>query len=137
MQIKKTIGYGQSADVATEETTSAYSTDLTVGPQSNIRMVQNVRLIWLDQSIDENNADCRNTIGQLRRVVHTINTCTDIDTCLQFLQDTNEEKACLIVSGSLGNILYLEYIICSKSIPYLFSVATKNIINNGLQNGQK
>ena len=102
MQIKKTIGYGQSVDVATEETISAYSTDLTVGPQSNIRMVQSVRLIWLDQSIDENNADCRNTIGQLRRVVHTINTCTDIDTCLQFLQDTNEEKACLIISGSHG-----------------------------------
>ena len=69
----------------------------------NVRMVQNVLLIWLDANIDEeNSADCRNTVTQLRRVVNTIDTFTDGDECIQFVKTKNDEKACIIISGSLG-----------------------------------
>ncbi len=33
----------------------------------NLKMVQNVLLVWLDSNIDENNGDSQNNIGQLRR----------------------------------------------------------------------
>ena len=62
-------------------------------------MVQNVLLIWLDSNIDNNSADCRNTTMQLRRAVNSINTFTDGDQCIQFLEDMNQEKACMIISG--------------------------------------
>ena len=66
------------------------------------RMVQNVVLIWLDRNINEKNSDYQNTIIQLRRVVNTINTFTDVDKCIQFLDDMADEKACMIISGALG-----------------------------------
>jgi hypothetical protein len=65
-------------------------------------MVQNVLLIWLDSSIDDNSNDCRNTITQLRRVVHTINTFIDCEKCIEFIENIGAEKACMIVSGALG-----------------------------------
>jgi tetratricopeptide (TPR) repeat protein len=71
----------------------------------NIRMVQSVLLIWLDANIDvENDADCRNTITQLQPVVNNVNTFTNSDQCIEFIDtiDTNNNKACMIISGSLG-----------------------------------
>jgi hypothetical protein len=68
----------------------------------NIQMVQNVLLIWLDSNIDDNNNDWRNTMTQLRRAVNNINTFTDDDQCIQFLQEMQQDKACMIISGSLG-----------------------------------
>ena len=68
----------------------------------NVHMVQNVLLVWLDANIDENSGDCRKTINHLRRTVNKINTFTDTEQCLQFLEDMADEKVCMIISGSLG-----------------------------------
>ena len=68
-------------------------------------MVQNVILIWLDSNIDDNNEDCHSTISQLRRVINTINTFTDGDQCLQFIYNIDNQKACMIISGSLGEYI--------------------------------
>ena len=68
----------------------------------NVQMVQNVLLIWLDSNIDNNSTDCQNTISQLRRTVNTINTFTDGEQCIHFLQNMDNEKACMIISGALG-----------------------------------
>jgi len=69
----------------------------------NVQMEQNVVVIWLDKNIDEDNStDCRNTIVQLRSVVNTVRTFTDADKCNQFLESMNNEKACMIISGSMG-----------------------------------
>jgi tetratricopeptide (TPR) repeat protein len=68
----------------------------------NIRMVQNVMLIWLDSNIDKENTDCQNTITQLRRVVNDVNTFTDGDQCIQFINTITHNKTCMIISGSLG-----------------------------------
>jgi tetratricopeptide (TPR) repeat protein len=68
----------------------------------NRRMVENVLLIWLDNSIDQNNSDdYHNTINQLQRVANTINTFTDVDQCIKFLTSTNNEKVVMIISDAL------------------------------------
>jgi tetratricopeptide (TPR) repeat protein len=70
--------------------------------RTNIRMVQNVMLIWLDGSIDKDNTDCQSTITQLRRTVNDVNTFNDGDQCIQFINTITNNKACMIISGSLG-----------------------------------
>ena len=65
-------------------------------------MVQNVLLIWFDANIDNNNTDCHNTIIHLRRTVNAIHTFTDGQECFQFLEHMADEKACMIISGALG-----------------------------------
>ena len=70
--------------------------------QTNVQMVQNVLLIWLDSNIDENSSDCQNTITYLRRAVNAVNIFTDEGECIQFLADLANEKACMIISGALG-----------------------------------
>ncbi|CAF1275646.1 unnamed protein product [Adineta steineri] len=64
--------------------------------------MQNVLLIWLDNSIDENNDDCQNTITKLRRAVNNIYIFTDGDQCLEFVQTVDDNKVCMIISGLLG-----------------------------------
>ncbi|CAF4045318.1 unnamed protein product, partial [Adineta steineri] len=68
----------------------------------NIQRMQNVLLIWLDSNIDETNNDCQNTIKQLQRAINDINTFTDSDQCLEFIETIVNKKACMIISGSLG-----------------------------------
>ena len=68
----------------------------------DLQMVQNVLLVWLDNNINENNSDCQNTISQLRRTVNSVNIFTDGQECIEFLEDIADEKACMIISGSLG-----------------------------------
>jgi tetratricopeptide (TPR) repeat protein len=68
----------------------------------NVRRTQNALLIWLDKNIDENKQDCRNTIAQLRRVINDINTYTDGDQCIQFIKTITDNKACMVISGALG-----------------------------------
>ncbi|CAF1081550.1 unnamed protein product [Adineta steineri] len=68
----------------------------------NIQQMQNVLLVWLDSNIDETNNDCQNTISTLRRVVNDVNTYTDVDQCFEFIETVIDKKACMIISGSLG-----------------------------------
>jgi hypothetical protein len=71
----------------------------------NIQTMQNVLLIWLDSNIDNKNQDCRNTVTQLRRIVNDIKTYTDGDRCIQFINTIRDNKACMIISGALGQLI--------------------------------
>ncbi|CAF0819352.1 unnamed protein product [Adineta steineri] len=84
------------------EPVSDFSTNATADRRMNMQRMQNVLLIWLDNNINESNVDCSNTIKQLKRVVNNINTFTDGEECLEFIQTINNNKVCMIVSGSLG-----------------------------------
>jgi len=64
-------------------------------------MNQNVLVIWLDNKIDENSADCRSTITQLQCIVNTIKIFIDSDQCIDFPTDNYREKVCLIISDTL------------------------------------
>jgi tetratricopeptide (TPR) repeat protein len=70
--------------------------------RTNIRMVENVMLIWLNNSIEEDNTDCQNILTQLRHTVNDVNMFTDGDQCIQFINNITNNKACMIISGSLG-----------------------------------
>jgi hypothetical protein len=72
-------------------------------PSSNVPMIQNFHLVWLDGSIDEiNNADHRSSIMKLRQVVDAVNTFTDVDECIDFITDIKDEMIFMIFSGALG-----------------------------------
>ena len=81
---------------------AAKDSGATARRRATIKMVQNVLLIWLDNNIDQAKDDCQNTVAQLRRVVNDINTFTDGDQCIQFINTIDNNKVCMIISGSLG-----------------------------------
>ncbi|CAF1070622.1 unnamed protein product [Adineta steineri] len=94
------MGKGQSTSInKSDGTTNAPA--VSKGAEGRQR-IQNVLLIWLDSNIDETNDDYQHTIAQLRQAVNDINTFTDGDQCLEFIQTVVDNKVCLIVSGSLG-----------------------------------
>ena len=70
-------------------------------------MVQNFHLLWLDPSIDEvNNDDCRNVIAKFCQIVTTVNTFIDVDECIDFITEFNEEKAFVVISDQFsGDII--------------------------------
>jgi len=65
---------------------------------TTVRMFQNMSLIWLNAN--ENTPDHQNTLAQLRRTVHSIETFTDRTKCIEFLENIHDKKACMIISGS-------------------------------------
>ncbi|CAF1019880.1 unnamed protein product [Adineta steineri] len=84
------------------EPASVLSKNATDSRRINMQRMQSVLLIWLDKNIDDNNADCRNTIKQLQRVVNNVNTFTDSEQCVEFIQEIINNRVCMIISGSFG-----------------------------------
>jgi hypothetical protein len=70
--------------------------------QNNLEMVQNILLIWLDINIVKESNDYVKTVTPLRSVINTIKTYTDSEECIQFITSMGNEKACILVSGSVG-----------------------------------
>jgi tetratricopeptide (TPR) repeat protein len=91
-----------SDDAAKAQRFSTSSKDAFTSKQTNVKMAQNDLLIWVDQRIDENNTDCRDYITQFQCAVNTIKTFTDAERCIEFLEDTDNEKVSMIISGALG-----------------------------------
>jgi len=99
---KNSIAADTSDDGAEAAQSSVHSKNIASDRRINIQMVQNVRLIWLDNNIDDDSTDYHNAIAHLQHAVHTINTFTDDEECIQFLDSISGEKACMIISGSFG-----------------------------------
>ncbi|CAF0750932.1 unnamed protein product [Adineta steineri] len=99
---KKSITSAQTSTKANAKHLSKFSKDAVVNRRINMQRMQNVLLIWLDNNIDDDDDDCIYTIKQLKRVVNNINTFTDDKQCIEFIQTINNNKICMIVSGSLG-----------------------------------
>ena len=74
------------------------------GPRSR-RIVQNVLLVWVDNTINESTEDSKHTLEQLRGVVNDVTLFQQADDCIQFLETVKNEKALVIISGSLGQDL--------------------------------
>ena len=84
---------------------AAPTTTSSVLNPSRQRIAQNFLLIWVDANIDESKQDCQNTLIQLQSVVNNVNIFTQQDQCVHFLNETKNEKAFIIISGSLGQHL--------------------------------
>ncbi|CAF3923491.1 unnamed protein product [Adineta steineri] len=69
----------------------------------NIQQMRNVLLIWLDSNINETNDDYQNTITKLRGAVNDINTYTNGDQYLEFIETVFDRKVCMVISGYLGH----------------------------------
>jgi hypothetical protein len=104
MYATASVTAGESTGEEKTEQVSAHSNNAGVCPPITMKTVQNVQLIWLDNNnnIDEKNEDSRHTVSQLRCIINTINKFTDGDECIQFINTITNNKACLIISGSLG-----------------------------------
>jgi hemerythrin-like domain-containing protein len=99
----------KSATTAASGRAAMIITDSTaVLPQVASHLLQNFLLIWLDANLDEAKEDFENSIQHLRCVVATIATFTDVDECIDFLSDIENEKVFMIVSGALGQHLIPE-----------------------------
>jgi tetratricopeptide (TPR) repeat protein len=91
------------SDAAKAESASKTEKSAKTYQRANIKMVQNVLLVWLDTDVEkENHADYQNTISQLQRLINNINTFTDHDQCIEFIDniDYSNNKVCLVISGS-------------------------------------
>ena len=59
---------------------------------SRFRRVQNFALLWLDSNTDESDQDFQHSLSQLRSIVATIDTFTDVDRCLDFLNQIKKSE---------------------------------------------
>ena len=84
------------------EYTTSHSTSVDRDVQLNVQMVQNVLLVWLDENIDEQSNSYCESVAHLRYEINTVGIFTDSEECIDFLGDIADEKACMIVSGSVG-----------------------------------
>ncbi|CAF1293724.1 unnamed protein product [Adineta steineri] len=66
------------------------------------RMAQSYILIWIGVGIDETNIDCQDTLAQLRTVVNSVHFFTQSDDAVDFLTDSEEIKAFLVIENTLG-----------------------------------
>ena len=74
--------------------------------QLHIPVVQNFHLVWLDESIDEdNNKEYCESVVKLRQIVNTINTFTDVDECIDFITDIEHELCIMLVSEFFFGII--------------------------------
>ncbi len=89
------------------DTTSTSTHDtITTSSKYESQTIQNFRLVWLDSSIDEGNNDSsNNTITKLRQVVNTVEKFTDIEECIDFMNDIGYEKIFMICSGELSQTI--------------------------------
>jgi hypothetical protein len=121
MSNEKSIVPGKCDHAAKAEQTSTDSKRVFESHRIDRPMLQNVRLIWLDKDIDNNNVDFHDTITQLRHVIDTIDTFTDCDECVDFLTDIDNDNVCLIISDVLSqNIVPLVHTISQLQIIFIY-----------------
>ncbi|CAF4986870.1 unnamed protein product [Rotaria sp. Silwood1] len=120
--LKSTASGSSSPSTISKSNKSSLTTGRNaVLPQSARRIIQNFRLVWLDANIDESKDDYKNSIQHLRNIVTIVTTFTDIDECIDFLSDIENEKVFMIVSGALGQHLIPRIQECSQLVSiYVF-----------------
>jgi tetratricopeptide (TPR) repeat protein len=106
------------------ETLLTNPADLSESVNARRNILQNFLLVWLDTNIDVSNDDFRNSVTNLRRIVNHINIFTKPQKCIDFLSQITEEKAFMIISGSLDQQILTEihamsqvdsiYVFCSN-----------------------
>jgi tetratricopeptide (TPR) repeat protein len=66
------------------------------------RFVENIILIWLDSSLEKMTESTQKMVNQVRRVTNIVQTFSDSDKCVEFIQSIRDQKIFIVVSGSLG-----------------------------------
>jgi hypothetical protein len=90
----------------TMATTSTKPSSIRPCRPLDARMIQNFHLVWLDESIDEENDNhCHNSIVKLRQVVNTVNRFTNADESIDYITDVEEGKTFMIVAQVFSQII--------------------------------
>ena len=90
----------------------------TSSRSSQIRILENFIIIWLDSNIDDSDEDTRNITIYLQSIVSSIKRFTDSDECVDFLTDIEDEKVFMVVSDYFGQ----EILPLIVDIPQLHSI---------------
>ncbi|CAF3239464.1 unnamed protein product [Rotaria sp. Silwood2] len=77
-------------------------------------VLQNFLLIWFDPNFDESKEDYKKSIKRLHDILATVAIFTDVDECIDFLTDVNNEKVFMIVPDTLGQHIILEIQECPQ-----------------------
>jgi transglutaminase/protease-like cytokinesis protein 3 len=80
----------------------AYSAEPHRDTRNTQLTTQKFRLIWLADDIDELKKNFPQSFTDLRSIVSSIDTFSDVDLFVNFLFEINNEKVFMIVSGGLG-----------------------------------
>lgn len=103
-----------------------------------IHSIENFIIIWLDLDINEFDEDTKKSLTSLRQVVDSIKIFNNVDQCIDYLTDIEDEKVFLIISHTLHqqivslieNIAQLHsiYVVSSQSIGHGYK-KVKGIFN--------
>ncbi|CAF4377719.1 unnamed protein product, partial [Rotaria sp. Silwood2] len=69
------------------------------------RILENFLFVWLDPHFNESNIDYKKSLQHLRDISLAVITFTDVDECIDFLTDIDNEKVFMIVSSALAQNL--------------------------------
>ena len=82
------------------------------------RTLQNFQLIWLDSDFNEADPHFKKSLENFHQTVTSITTFTDADECVDFMNEIEEGRVFLIVTGSLG-----QYVVpCIETMSQLESI---------------
>ena len=69
------------------------------------RLLHSFVVVWVDGTIMESDKDFQRTLSQLLNAVHDVTIFTQLDKCVDFLQEVQTEEVFVIASGYLGKQL--------------------------------
>ena len=69
------------------------------------KRLQSYLLIWADSNINERNANCQIAVMQLRSIINEVKLSTTSAQCINFLNEMDELKAFVILSGAFAREL--------------------------------
>lgn len=67
--------------------------------------VHNFRIFWLNANFDETNDLFQTSLGQLRKVISTVNIFTDVDYCIDSLTEIKDDKIFMLISDTFGKYI--------------------------------
>jgi uncharacterized protein with HEPN domain len=105
MSKKNSTASSNSGSNDTTKQAASFSKGTLQHRHTHVKMLQNSLLVWLDINIDTNTKDHQTAVTQLLQVVHDINIFTDSNQCIRFMEGLNDDKAYMIISGSLGQYI--------------------------------
>jgi tetratricopeptide (TPR) repeat protein len=80
--------------------------------RANLKMGQNMMLIWLGNDVNDKNEDCHKMVTQLKHLGNTVHAFTDTDQCIDFVTDNYNENVFMIISD----------VSCQDSVPLIHDI---------------
>lgn len=82
------------------------------------RILENCIIIWLDLNVNQYDVDVQHSVNELQRVANSIKIFAHADQCIDYLTDIKNEKAFMIVSGSIDQ----QFMSLIQDIPQLYAI---------------